>query len=58
MARTTSKPVADLPVMVMAQPVTGEPLGEAHPHETLDRAIRATLAYATGGVSPYSVSQA
>ncbi len=58
MTKTTPKPVANLPVMVMAKPDDIVPRPEAHPHRNLDRAIRAALAQVTGGISPYSVSQA
>ena len=58
MTKTTPKPVANLPVMVMAKPDDIVPRPVAHPHKNLDRSIRAALAHTTGGVSPYSVSQA
>ncbi len=48
--------LARLPVVVPAPARKSQPI--PHPHRSLDRAARATLARATGGVSPFSILEA
>ena len=47
-----------LPALINPAPPPGDTAQSAHPHENLDRASRAAVAYLTAGVSPHAFIQA
>lgn len=49
--------IVNLPT-VTGLPAVVEPQAPAHPHQNLDRAVRAAVARVTGGISPHSVQEA
>ena len=54
MAKTKTKPAATVPAVIPPLPA---PAVHAHPHQNLDRAIRAAVAKVTGGISPHAVTE-